>query len=460
MKRMIRMVLIFCILIVGTTTVNAEPSKQIHQVLSETASYLMAHNPNPSMGSIGGEWMIMGLARGEKLRSQYGITYRKNLAQTVKDCQGNLSERKYTEYARVVIALTSIKENPEKFQGYNLLKPLAELDGVKKQGSNGIIYTLIALDCGGYQVPSADKEYGGEVTTREKLIQLLLNGELEDGGWAFSGKKADADITAMAIQALAPYYRKDAAVKKAVNRGLEVLSEIQLSDGSYETTGIKTCESTAQVLMALSELGISVKDQRFVKNGNTVLDGLLQYYKNGGFLHTKGGSINGMATEQAFYALVAYSRSTQGKNRLYNMSDAVPIREPEISYNRNSSEESQTTKASTGKKKQKVPSAKERETGVTETVSVKGKETTSKKGTKKEEKTEEDSKVAKAIARESTSMMKEQQDTTKSEKETGNETGNEKEESSGEKRLYLVLIPGAAVLFGGVYCWKRKRKVI
>ena len=52
--------------------------------------------------------------------------------------------------------------------------------------------------------------------------------------------------------------------------------------------------------MAISALNINIEDSRFVKNGNTVLNGLLDYYSNGKFSHTKNGGYNHMATEQGF----------------------------------------------------------------------------------------------------------------------------------------------------------------
>ena len=70
-------------------------------------------------------------------------------------------------------------------------------------------------------------------------------------------------------------------------------------------------------------LNISVKDSRFIKNRNTVLDGLLQFYSNGAFKHTKDTFVNQMATEQCFYSLVSLKRFMNGDNSLYDMSDVI-----------------------------------------------------------------------------------------------------------------------------------------
>ena len=122
----------------------------------------------------------------------------------------------------------------------------------------------------------------------------------------------------MALQALAGYTAQ-ASVKTAVEKGVAALSKIQGADGGFSTGGAETCESNAQVLVALAELGISLDDSRFVKNGNTALDALLTYANaDGSFRHTMDGDANEMATEQALYALAAVKLAESGKS-LYKM---------------------------------------------------------------------------------------------------------------------------------------------
>ena len=172
------------------------------------------------------------------------------------------------------------------------------------------------------------QEQGKLVTvwlTREKLIETILGAALEDGGWTLSGTKADPDMTAMAIQALAPYYKTNETVKAAVDKALDVLSGLQQGDGGFGSWGTINSESCAQVIVALTALGIDpTADSRFVKNGNTVLDALAGFYvTGGGFRHTAGGERNGMATEQGYYALASYYRFLNGQTRLYDMTDVT-----------------------------------------------------------------------------------------------------------------------------------------
>ena len=172
------------------------------------------------------------------------------------------------------------------------------------------------------------QEQGKLVTvwlTREKLIETILGAALEDGGWTLSGTKADPDMTAMAIQALAPYYKTNETVKAAVDKALEALSALQRGDGGFGSWGTVNSESCDQVIVALTALGIDpTTDSRFIKNGLTVLDALAGFYVDGGgFRHTAGGERNGMATEQGYYALASYYRFLNGQTSLYDMSDVA-----------------------------------------------------------------------------------------------------------------------------------------
>ena len=172
------------------------------------------------------------------------------------------------------------------------------------------------------------QEQGKLVTvwlTREKLIQVILDAQLNDGGWDLSADKADPDMTAMAIQALAPYYKTNETVKAAVDKALEALSALQRNDGGFGSWGTVNSESCAQVIVALTALGIDpTADSRFVKNGNTVLDALAGFYVNGGgFKHVADKGRDGMDTEQGYYALASYYRFLNGQTSLYDMSDVT-----------------------------------------------------------------------------------------------------------------------------------------
>ena len=286
-----------------------------------------AEKTAPTVSSTGGEWLVLGLARAE-----YGGTdsmnqkYLQNVKKILEDNNGVLSTSKYTEYSRVILGLTSIGVDVNNVAGYNLLEGLADFDNVIQQGVNGPIYALLALDSHDYEIP--DVKGVTNKTTRDKLIEYILDQQLKDGGWSLSGSSMDVDMTAAAIQALAPYYNSNAKVKQAVDTALEKLSQAQNSNGGFESWGAENSESCAQVIVALTAMGIDPdKDARFVKNGKSPVDALLEYaIDGGGFKHSKSGELNGMATEQAYYALTAYKRFSLGKTALFDMSD-VTIKE-------------------------------------------------------------------------------------------------------------------------------------
>ena len=284
----------------------------------------------PIVGSIGGEWLALGLARSGR---SVPAGYYDNVVQYVKanvNANERLHNSKSTDNSRVILALTAIGKDPTNVGGHNLLKGLDSMSYINKQGINGPVFALIALDSHNYPT-------FGEVT-RDVLIDRILSEQVKaDGGWALGGadeEASDVDVTAMTIQALAPYYKTNAKVKTAVDKGLTWLSAHQEEDGGFASWGAVNSESCAQVIVALAALGIdSLTDSRFIKNGITALDALCGYYTQDdtlgkGFAHVKqssggyvGGAYNQMATEQAYYALNAYYRFANSQNRLYDMTD-------------------------------------------------------------------------------------------------------------------------------------------
>ena len=289
--------------------------------------------------TFGSEWLVIALARSGR---DVPDSYYDSVVKAVQSAKGQLSEKKSTEYARTILALTAIGKDPTDVGGYDLLAGLADMDDVTYQGINGAIFALLALDSGKYDVPAAAE--GGTQTTRDGLVAYILAQQLSDGGWALSGTSADPDVTAMALQALAPYRTGDETVDAAVDKGVQLLSDMQLSDGGYSSWGTLNSESCAQVLIALAALGIDpVSDSRFVKNGLTVLDALLAYAVSGGFRHTVDGEADAIATEQALCALTAYARLLDGKTALYDMTDVLGGQMPDDADNDTNEQPAKTT---------------------------------------------------------------------------------------------------------------------
>ena len=309
----------------GTTAIYEE-------YLSNVLEYVKLETSNPSLGSTYGEWAVLAEARGNVSASVWYDKYLSNMATTVASKNGKLdntkTQTKHTEYSRVILALTALGEDATKFTGsngtvYNLVEPLFEKNGstyrVSEQGNNGTAFALIALDSGNYY----DNATG--TTARNAWINSLLDAQISDGSWGIDADfpGSNVDMTAMVVQALAPYCSTNATVKAAVDKAVEWLSVEYQKTGDYGSS-----ESAAQVIVALSALGIDARTKAdFQYKGISVLSNFLSYAdpNSKGFLHDKqpNSTVNQMASEQAAYTLVAYDRYVNGSKRLYDMSDVT-----------------------------------------------------------------------------------------------------------------------------------------
>ncbi len=301
----------------GQTLVDT--SFSVEDVISNTSQY-MIKNTKISPDT----WTLIGLARGDvDVKNEYYDNYYENLKKILKENDGILNERKYTEYSSTVIALTSIGIDPRNIGGYNLLVKLANFDNIVEQGINGAIWALIALDSGNYDIPQVNSIEN--ITTREKLVDFILSREINGGGWSMGESTPDSDVTAMALQSLSKYkYIEE--VSLSIERGIELLSNIQLNNGGYDSWGTKNSESNSQVLLALCELGIDpMNDTRFIKdNGSNVVSNLINNFyvpNKGGFKHIAENDVDDLATKQGFSAMVAYNRFIKGNTSFYDMSD-------------------------------------------------------------------------------------------------------------------------------------------
>ena len=196
------------------------------------------------------------------------------------------------------------------------------LDGsIGQQGMMSWIYGLHILNNG----------YTCSKYTADGVVDTLLSMQYDDGGWALFGDYGDIDVTAMTVQALAPYYSQRGDVENSVDRALDFLSERQKEDGGYESFGNPNPESASQVLVAVSALGIDCRyDDRFIKDGNNLIDGITLYrLDDGSFSHIRGGSSNPTATIQAYYSLVAFRRMTEGRSPLLILDNRQPLETPQ-----------------------------------------------------------------------------------------------------------------------------------
>lgn len=294
-------------------------------------AYIQSAVSAPVVSYLFGEWAVLGQARAKVPLSEAYIAayYEKVVAYVQKNmgADGVLVDPEshnptVTDNERIILALTAIGKDPANVGGENLLTALQDKDIMKvtdtsKTDINGLVMGLLALNSRNY---TSDTSW---------LVQAVLEQQNKDGSWRASADTkpvGDVDMTAMALQALAPYHKDggNGTVNTAVEKALNWLS------GKYRS-GYDSSESCAQVVIALSALNLDANtDARFTKTveGKTlsVLGNLLQYRvaENGGFKHQFADkAVNEMATEQALCAMAAYARFTEKANALYDMTDAA-----------------------------------------------------------------------------------------------------------------------------------------
>lgn len=229
-----------------------------------------------------------------------------------------------TEWHRLTVALQAASlwvdgVDVTGIGGHDLIKDgtyNCVLGSPSQQGPNGTAWALIAMDTKGYEAPE-NAPYG-----REVLIGDLLKAQQSDGGWGLSGEGSGVDITGMVLQALAPYRAGDEQVKRAAEKGVQYLRSAQVlsQDGS-----MGTCEGTVQAIVAFTALGMDPAEEESF-SGDSLLDGLMAYFnEQGGFCHEIGADggkqQDRMATEQALYAIAAYTRFLNGDTSLYDFRD-------------------------------------------------------------------------------------------------------------------------------------------
>lgn len=257
---------------------------------------------------VSAEWMAFSLSQSGNYSFE---RYEKALLDYLSEKEENSASTRL-KYALVLMAVSDNTEYVDRIFG----------DSIGKQGIMSWIYGLHILNNG----------YESAVHNTEGVKNKILDLRLDDGGWALNGSVSDVDVTAMAIQALAPYYGEE-SVRTAVDEALMLLSDRQKDNGCFASYGVNNPESAAQVLVALSSLGIDCKsDERFIKNGFTLFDAMLMFKTvYGDYSHVEGGKPNTNATVQVLYACVAYKRFKSGKSPLYILDEHENVDNPDSS---------------------------------------------------------------------------------------------------------------------------------
>jgi len=255
----------------------------------------------------------------------------------IKEHLRTLETDKMTEYHRLTFASIACGLDPRVIsiddKEYNLLR-IGVFDTktenlLEKQGLNSLIFSLLAIDSMRFPDYNIENYY-----KRSDIVQAILSKELKAGGFAYIGTVPDPDITSMTLLALSKYqndlteyrvYSKrenkiiSVRVKDIIDTALDTLGSLQGEDGDFASFGSYNCESTSQVLLALSSLGVDpLQDTRFIKNDNTVLDGLNKYKLEEG-KYRRGDNYSEIATRQAEEALLSYNQYLNTKRAYYDL---------------------------------------------------------------------------------------------------------------------------------------------
>ncbi|WP_025028254.1 S-layer homology domain-containing protein [Caldalkalibacillus mannanilyticus] len=283
---------------------TANEQAKVKEQIKETAQFLTKHQE-------GSEWALFALARAGAPVAHRSI---EQLEREVQENQGTY--RNVTDIERLVLTLSALGKDPRVFAGYDLIEKLYQHERMTHQGSNGLIFALIALDSKSYELPSH------ATWTRERIIAELLSYQNSTGAFSLAkGHENNVDITAMALAALAPY-QKQKEVKEAVDKAVKWLSTEQQANGGYRQDMVESSESIAQVVIGLTALGIDPVGEAFTKEKGHLLTRLFAFKNtDGGFATQVGKASDQMPTEQALMALVAYERFLAGQSRLYDLKE-------------------------------------------------------------------------------------------------------------------------------------------
>lgn len=255
-----------------------------------------------------------------------------------------LSSDKVTPWHTISIGLMACGINPQDIKTENGTIDLIK-DGVwarskqtplEKDGPESLMRGLVLLDAYTTMIPEdASPSYD-----RNSLIEKIMTYQNEDGSFKTTSVMSDREITAMAVIALAPYQNldtvfsytrisdkkeKEDTVGSILYRALQYLSVDQTEDGSFENSGKDNVSVTSKVITALCSLGIDLKsDKRFIKNGNTLSDGLLSLQnEDGSFSDGSDKAATKRNNAYALEALTAYHRFLNNKTPFYDFTDCA-----------------------------------------------------------------------------------------------------------------------------------------
>ena len=298
-QRIFCICLALCLLLCGCTANGAfEEAVRAEKALAKetdcASGALLQNSEWLPAGSSAADWLALTLKLGG-VRENY-TSYLNDLRQVVS--LSDSASTPATAYARFALTAQALGDDPTAFgDGKSDLISLGYARYLAGDDTlNVAAFLLIAADACGY--PDAQM--------RKTLVRAITDAQESDGGFGLVRGSSDADLTAMALQALSPYQESYA---DTVTRALDYLAKCVTENGACTSMGVENAETTAQVILALCALEIDIaSDNRFF----ALPDGLARFrLDNGLYRHTQSASgFDVLATQQALLARIALQKGT------------------------------------------------------------------------------------------------------------------------------------------------------
>ena len=227
------LILLLCAALLAGCGARSAPAKALAgcQALLGVREGFLEDRAAELAGSSIGDWLAMALSAcgANESYDAYLAALEQHVTERYAE-QGTLDALMATEYSRTILTVAMLGGDPAAFgtrpdgTAIDLLN-----DGVWNfagelgaQGLNGLIFALLAVDAGTYPEPERAKN------TRAGIVEAIRAAQEPDGGFGLVSGASEADLTAMALQALAPYGRDE-----TVERALAWLKEQMQPDGTY-----------------------------------------------------------------------------------------------------------------------------------------------------------------------------------------------------------------------------------
>jgi len=304
------------------TPINAasQPTPNWEEAMEATLDWIKATSPDrPQAGSVVGEWAVLAMARAGRvtiddpwvqawLADVYRVLTEIDHIKTATGADINAPPsagtfptdmRRWTDFQRVTLALGAFGLDASDFMGWDTTAIFSTF--VPHTQRHALNRTILA-DIFGLMA------FNSQGRDREQFLSYILESQRADGSWSLDASRPatvlDLDITAMALQALAPFYRTN-EITDAIHKAVEWISAQEIPDP----------EGAAQIVVALTALGPD-----YASKAEYYVNLMLTWFNpsTGGFSRpTPADPINHLATIQGAYALVAYWRFVNDMSPLF-----------------------------------------------------------------------------------------------------------------------------------------------